>query len=495
MTAAAARGDTARVGARTTVGRIGLAALWPCVACFGGADYHCRSDADCRWGDRRGVCEATDYCSYADPECPSHARYSDQAGELANVCVSVADSSGSSAGGSSSTGTSSTAGSSSESAPPIPVCGDEIVEGDEICDDGNAVDGDGCNVDCRPSGTPRWDPPERVHGGATDADALFVAVDVRSDGSIIAVGTEVVADDDALMVLWQGDGELAWARQFDRGMGDDDCSSVSAGVGSEIYVAGRTTEMALLQGWIGVVEPADGDVESFAFTGQRDAVAVAYMYPSRLVVAGYGAGVVGARGFGEMLTPQWEAEQMDASASMANVAVDGGLDLIHVAGPSQDHARVLTVLPGADPPLLEHYVGPATSGVQGLARAGTDLVIAGYVGLEMRDVWIARLDPEGVARWTWTIDQVGEDEVEDVAIAPDGDIVAVGFTTGAAQDARVWKLDPAGVVRWSWTWDEPWPNDDVARGVAVFDDGDIAVVGGRTGDDGATDAWVVRLTP
>lgn len=32
--------------------------------------------------------------------------------------------------------------------PPDPVCGDGVVEGDEACDDGNLVDGDGCSARC-----------------------------------------------------------------------------------------------------------------------------------------------------------------------------------------------------------------------------------------------------------------------------------------------------------------------------------------------------------
>ena len=32
---------------------------------------------------------------------------------------------------------------------PIPVCGNGLLEGNEACDDGNAVDGDGCDSDCR----------------------------------------------------------------------------------------------------------------------------------------------------------------------------------------------------------------------------------------------------------------------------------------------------------------------------------------------------------
>lgn len=29
-----------------------------------------------------------------------------------------------------------------------PVCGDGVIDGDEVCDDANAVDGDGCDGDC-----------------------------------------------------------------------------------------------------------------------------------------------------------------------------------------------------------------------------------------------------------------------------------------------------------------------------------------------------------
>ncbi len=32
---------------------------------------------------------------------------------------------------------------------PVPECGDGVVEGDELCDDGNTVDGDGCSADCQ----------------------------------------------------------------------------------------------------------------------------------------------------------------------------------------------------------------------------------------------------------------------------------------------------------------------------------------------------------
>ena len=31
----------------------------------------------------------------------------------------------------------------------VPRCGDRILDGGEVCDDGNTVGGDGCAADCR----------------------------------------------------------------------------------------------------------------------------------------------------------------------------------------------------------------------------------------------------------------------------------------------------------------------------------------------------------
>jgi cysteine-rich repeat protein len=31
----------------------------------------------------------------------------------------------------------------------VPRCGDGILDGGEVCDDGNVIGGDGCSVDCK----------------------------------------------------------------------------------------------------------------------------------------------------------------------------------------------------------------------------------------------------------------------------------------------------------------------------------------------------------
>jgi cysteine-rich repeat protein len=479
-----------------------LAALaMPGVSCFGAPNYRCDADAECTWAERRGVCEPTRYCSYPDPDCPSRKRYGDQAGELADRCVDEPPDPGSDESGlpgaSSTSGADTSTGSSGSDATtsvPQPICGDGVPEGDERCDDGNATDGDGCNVDCVPSGAPRWDDEVRVYAGARGRDAFLQDVDVRPDDTIIAVGREEVADLDALFLLLDGDGEIVWSRQHDRGMGDDQAGSVSAGVGSEIFVAGRSPGPAP-EGWIAVVEPATGDVEALEPTGRPLAIGLAYVHPSVLVVGGYGDGTYGAREYGEMLAPLGIAEVMLPGASIAAVAADGVEDIAWAAGLVGGRARVMRLQPDDPEPLVTLFEGADGSGAQGLAYASGALVLAGYVGLGMRDGWLQQLAVDGEPGWSWTTREPSEDEIEDVAISATGDVVAVGFDTAFAQDARVWKLSPEGELLWTWAPDPPWANDDVARGVATRPDGDIVVVGERTADDGSSDGWVVRLTP
>lgn len=473
----------------------------PAAACFGDPEYRCDASDECMRDDVQGMCEpSTHYCSYPDPECPSGAKYSDQAGELAGECVddSGADD-GSSSGESSSTGTPSTTTTSASSEAttdvPLPICGNAMPEEGELCDDGNDVDGDGCNVDCVPSGSPRWDPPLRVHVAAEGGDARFWDVDVRPDDTIIAVGLEDVFDQDALFVLWTGDGDVVWARQYDRGMGSDIARGVSSAVGSEIYVTGESTEAETPGGWISLVEPADGEVEITTPTERPWAVGIAHMHPSRLIVAGYGGGFVGARAYTDMVLPAWIAEAAITPGSMAAVAADGVRDIAYGAGNFDGLARVMQFVPGDPDPVVTLYEGAAGSGSQALEFGNGGLVLGGYVGVGMRDGWVQRLTSSGTPEWSWSTAQTGEEEVEDVAVAPSGEIVAVGFTTSLAQDVAVWKLSPAGELVWTWTWDEPMPNDDIARGVAVRADGDIVVVGALTEDDGTSDAWVARLTP
>jgi len=54
------------------------------------------------------------------------------------------------------------------------LCGDGLVEGDEECDDGNTIDGDGCSAACETEGGPETDCGDGVDN---DADGLVDCAD------------------------------------------------------------------------------------------------------------------------------------------------------------------------------------------------------------------------------------------------------------------------------------------------------------------------------
>ncbi len=104
------------------------------------------------------------------------------------------------------------ASGSGEDGDPAPACGDATVDPDEICDDGNRIDGDGCNVDCRPSGELLWhalvedDPGAETWGhmvAADDAGGAVVAGMRRSPDGVRSV--HVTRFDSTGEVVWSAD--------------------------------------------------------------------------------------------------------------------------------------------------------------------------------------------------------------------------------------------------------------------------------------------------
>ena len=87
---------------------MGCLAVSGCVA----EQYVCADDSSCPGG----WCEADDFCSFPDPQCPSERRYGEFSGPNANACVDADGGGGSGGGGSSGASPmgSSSAGSSTD---------------------------------------------------------------------------------------------------------------------------------------------------------------------------------------------------------------------------------------------------------------------------------------------------------------------------------------------------------------------------------------------
>lgn len=90
-----------------------------------------------------------------------------------------------------------------------PHCGDGVEQGDEACDDGDEVNGDGCNVDCIVSGSELW---TRTFAGAAGYEDYAKAVAVAPDDTIVAVGREGLSNSTrrAWIQRYASDGSEDW---------------------------------------------------------------------------------------------------------------------------------------------------------------------------------------------------------------------------------------------------------------------------------------------
>ena len=130
-----------------------------------------------------------------------------------------------------------------------------------------------------------------------------------------------------------------------------------------------------------------------------------------------------------------------------------------------------------------------------------------------RDVFVAKLDPNGQALWAHGYGGPGYQDATSVAVDQAGDIVVGGvfdppldfgggaLPSGGGRDAFVAKLDPAGAHLWSRSFGAD--GDQAVEHVAIDSQGHVVLVGHFSGSvdfgggavvsQGARDAFVVKL--
>ena len=101
-----------------------------------------------------------------------------------------------------------------------PVCGDGVLAGDEICDDGNLEPEDGCDA-CMPAITVMWD---RFIDGPLHHYDLVLSVATNPMGEVFAVGYEKDDDEstDLTVRKFTVDGRLSWEQTLAGSMGGSD---------------------------------------------------------------------------------------------------------------------------------------------------------------------------------------------------------------------------------------------------------------------------------
>lgn len=472
-------------------------------ACVQGGIFLCDSDTACNGPGGTGRCEPSGYCSFADESCPSRARYSPWAGDgLAGACV---DLDGGSSSGSTDDSTTSGTGTALD-LPPAPdrppreiVCGDGWVMGDELCDDGNLADADGCNHDCIPSGTPLW---TTIEGGDEGLDDRGRALALAEGGDILLTGRVGGDAGD----FWLGrfsvqTGARIWPKvvfgssEAEEGRGvavlGDDTIVVCGYRGVADHGLDLVTR-AFLDAPIGMLTvlwtaPAansgpnlDDRIEACLVTRDGQVISVGSIRgpdDSDSTVRGYtkdGAPMwalnVGlSAGLDQALAvaraPSGEIYVAGSTAAVGSTKTDAYLARVSAGADAASHAW--TVVVGA----------PATNEVgQALAIDPDGLVIV--AGHRAQRPWLAAYDDGGAQIWERMPTATAIAEIHGIAIDTTGALVTAGYTEAAGtEDIQVVKYDAAGDELWSDVVAGSGGGDDRARAVVIAPDGAVVVTG------------------
>lgn len=347
---------------------------------------------------------------------------------------------------------------------PQPVCGDGIPEGVEECDDGNAIDGDGCDVDCTQNlDTLEW---QVTHAGDAMVAESGHGIAIDGAGNIVVAGFEVDAVSDPNMWLAKYDpaGTQLWAMTYDPSSGlDDILYGVAIDPDDNILVTGDVDVMpAASDIWVAKLDPQGAELWSSTFDGPLAAD------DGGRGVASDAAGNVAVTGF----------------VRVGNADIDIFVAMLDPAGTT----LWSEVVPGPEA-LDDRGEGVAFD-------ANDEVVVAGYVshGGFDRDVWLRKYDNDGDVLWTQTWDNGnnGEDAGYGVAVRPDGMIAVAGMTPVIAtnQDVFLGLWDGSGALQWYKQFGHQAILNDEGLAVTADADSNLVVAGFRGATETDSDIWL-----
>jgi cysteine-rich repeat protein len=388
------------------------------------------------------------------------------------------------------------------------MCGDQNLDPDEVCDDGNLLDGDGCNRDCQPSLRILASTTFAGLGGARD---IARSVGVGDDGRVVVggaaaemVGTAgfVIALDSELEQLWANDidANADFADVWGVAVEEDGRVAAVGAIGQEAGSRGAIVyyEPNGTQAWGDTIgEGTDQDLAAAARSVALDTFGTIYAGGFANV---FGIDVVEISRYPTNGPPKQANEYITPPADTAQVANGVAVyptgDVVYAG--TETSAAGSVVLVGLHPAGAVSQVnfGPTGSVGRSVAIGHRDeVVVVGSLGARPT-LWAGQfntaLDP------VWTQEFAGAlGTLHDIAVAADGTYYVVGTIEGlgGSNDVYVAHLDEAGTVVDSEQHDLG-GGQDAAHGIAVDPlDGTLLVVGEQqiTLDD--YDAFVLRLAP
>lgn len=397
--------------------------------------FDCTSDVQCAELGEAARCELVGYCSEVDAACESGHRFHEYAGGgLASRCTDVS-------------------------------CGDGVVQDGEECDDGNGMNGDGCNSDCRVSGQEIWKVEYASPGNVRDR-CYSVAADSQGDFAVIGHVTTEGQGQNIWVRKYTSDGEPVWTWVLDGDAHtDEEGWSILADADDGFLVAGYVATVDQeTNAWIGKIG-ADGIL---VWDAQWDG-GVGWLDQTRDIVRAPDGDIV-TMGYAtvdrDRETDLWFQRRSPDGQTVRWTQHRPGL-----ADNAQDRAHGIAVVPSG-------YVGVGTKQTE----------TASYF-------WLASFDEQGNDVWSDEEPVGGRPSVwTAVAAAPDGDVLLAGWIASDAGDTDMWlqRRGPGGEIRWDDTIASPGGDDDKANALVVDDAGGFIVGGEMGAGAGSTDAWIRR---
>ncbi len=291
---------------------------------------------------------------------------------------------------------------------PPPVCGDGLVEPPELCDDGNALDHDGCDATCSDdAGATLW---FDVYPGVRDDNSSALALTRALDGSIIAVGSERsptypidMMPSVGWMRAYSPEGALLWSRIQDHSPLSDRITAVVTAPNGDLITGGIAHNYNCSDGcFYGQIARHDPAGE-LIWSTMGDDLGSGFIWSVALADGNiYGVGS----------TDGWvEPPEM----LIMSVSEDGALQWTKTLNPGLENNR------GGLSAIAAHPDGA--------------IVVAGMITTfepgdlpQDSDAWLAELTPEGDLVWAERVDggEGGHDEAIGLALTDEGDILLTG---------------------------------------------------------------------
>lgn len=359
-----------------------------------------------------------------------------------------------------------------------PRCGDGEVQADETCDDGNLADGDGCNHDCFPSATRLW--------SVDSSDLPFqqaTSLETGPEGEVIITGRAILqgrTDSDIWTARFAVDGVQTWGRTYDLAGGTDRGWDVAIGTEGVLWIVGAQTDASGQQRGALLLLDSEGtpqgdyvDASGWALLSEAE-----LDDEGRLHVSGVweeaNAWHLGILDPSSGTTDhQWQQLRGDD----LRVSPEGSRFVVH-----RNEYQQRTSFASYGPDGRVSWAIDVETTELGRALDLTpqgDVVFAFATASEGSiEQHLRAVDTTGEPRWEAEV--VPDERWIDVAVGPDGSIAVIAELPLSGV-GKIRKFSPEGKPQWSFATSEMW------RGVDIASDGDVVVIANMNDEE---DQWV-----